>query len=389
MPGARDSKLEILDSRSSKKSDLLAVTRGIQIRRPILTLHLCAGLLACLFLFLLGLTGSLMVFEEEIDRALNPKLTWVKPGTQRVSLAQMKAHVEQDYRGYTLLAFSIPPRKNMAWTAVMLDAKAHTQLGLAFDPYTGNVIGSQADRNNFTDKVHQLHLRLLAGRTGGTIVTWAAIFLLLLSLSGMVLWWPRKIVWINWRRPARLVNWNMHQTLGIYISIVLMIFSLSAIVIHWDDAATKLMDRVAGAAEAPNFPKPQPAPPGAVPLSPDQLLANAGAAAPGARATGVQFAGNLTRISMAYPEDRTPSGRTNVLLDQYTGKIVYLVDSRTASLGFRAVRVWNREIHTGDIGGLSTRILACVVSLMLPVLAVTGPLIWLLPLGKASSAKRW
>jgi uncharacterized iron-regulated membrane protein len=228
-------------------------------------------------------------------------------------------------------------------------------------------------------------LRLLAGQTGATIVAWAAIFLFFLSLSGIVLWWPRKILWVNWRRPARLVNWDLHQVLGIYISVVLMIFSLTAIVIHWDDTAIKLIDRVAGAGEASNFPRPQPALPGAVPLSPDQLLATAEAAAPGARATAVQFAGNLVRVSMKYAEDRTPSGRTNILLDQYTAKIVFLLDSRTAALGFRAVMLWNREIHTGDIAGLPTRILACVASLFLSVLAVTGPLIWLLPFGKESS----
>jgi len=38
--------------------------------------------------------------------------------------------------------------------------------------------------------------------------------------------------------------------------------------------------------------------------------------------------------------------------------------------------MWNRELHTGDIFNLPTRILAAFFSLMLPVLAITGPLIW-------------
>ena len=90
----------------------------------------------------------------------------------------------------------------------------------------------------------------------------------------------------------------------------------------------------------------------------------------------MQLAGNPIRIAMQYPEDRTPVGRTNVFIDPYTGTVVYLLSSRTGPLGFRIVKLWNREIHTGDIGGLPTRILACGVSLSLPLLALTGPLIW-------------
>ncbi|HKF56710.1 MAG TPA: PepSY-associated TM helix domain-containing protein [Blastocatellia bacterium] len=38
--------------------------------------------------------------------------------------------------------------------------------------------------------------------------------------------------------------------------------------------------------------------------------------------------------------------------------------------------MWNREIHTGDILGWPTQILAFFVSLMLPMLSITGPLVW-------------
>ncbi len=325
---------------------------------------------------------GLAITLNEIDHALNPKLTWVQPVTQRLTLDEMQTRLKKDYPGNAVLSIEIPPKLNMAWTAMLSDEVTHKQMRMAFDPFTGDVLGNRADGNNFIGYVHQFHLRLLAGQTGATIVSWAAIFLFFLSFSGIVLWWPRKILWINWRHPARLVNWNMHQALGIYISVALLIFSLTAIVIRWDDTATRLIDQVAGVAETPNFPQSQPALASMVPLSPDQLLATAQTAAPGARATAVQFLGNQVRVWMMYPEDRTPSGRTIAFLNRYSEKILYLVDSRTAPLGFRMVRLWNREIHTGDIGGLPTRILACVVSLMLPVLAVTGPLIWLLPLRK-------
>lgn len=127
----------------------------------------------------------------------------------------------------------------------------------------------------------------------------------------------------------------------------------------------------------------EPRPPRFVPLSPDKpapdfdaILATAEKAVPDARVTAIFMDRNPVRILMKHREDHTPAGRTNVLVDAYTGKVVSVLDWRTASPGFRLVKLWNRELHTGDIGGLPTRILASLISLSLPVMTITGPLIW-------------
>jgi uncharacterized iron-regulated membrane protein len=348
----------------------------VSTRRIILVLHLWAGAMAALFLFLLGVTGSLMTFEDEIDRALNEKLTWIRPSSQRLSLAEMKSRLEKSHPGFTVSGFAVSPRDDIAWGAFLSSNTSQQGIGVSFNQFTGEILGNAAERIDFMNSVHQLHLRLLAGKTGGTVVSVAAVFLLFLSISGLVLWWPRKIVSVKWRSPLTKLNFDLHQALGIYTSFFLMIFSLTAIVIHWENEATALANRLSHSDDLPPFPQPQPPLPGAVPLNADQVLLIAERTAPGARATYIQLDGNPIRIPMKYPEDRTPAGRTNIFIDAYTGKVVYHSNSRTGPLGFRMVKLRNREIHTGDICGLPTRILACFLSLTLPVMAVTGPLIW-------------
>ena len=71
-----------------------------------------------------------------------------------------------------------------------------------------------------------------------------------------------------------------------------------------------------------------------------------------------------------------PIGRSRVLLDPYTGNVLSAVSTRTAPLAFKISRLWIREIHTGDILGWPTRLLACVMSLILPIMTITGSLIW-------------
>lgn len=346
------------------------------MRKVLLNMHLWAGLTAGVFLLLLSITGSFMVFEDEIDRALNAKLTWETPGETRLTLAVLKARLEEKYPGRTVMGFSISPRSDMAWGAALESKNSEEGLHVAFNQYTGDVLGTEAERNNFVGYVHDFHLRLMMGGTGASIVSWAAVLLLFLSFSGIILWWPRKILAVTWRSPAKKLNFDLHQALGIYSSLFLMVFAITAIVIHWENDATRLANRLTGSVETPRFPESQPLAAGAVALSPDELLAIAERTAPGARATFMQIAENPVRIALKYPEDRTPAGRTNIFIDAMTGKVVYHLNSRSGPLGFRMVKLWNREIHTGDISGLATRIMACVVSLTLPVMAITGPFIW-------------
>jgi len=351
----------------------------VPIRKLLLSLHLIAGLIAAAFLLVLGVTGSIMVFENEIDRALNAKLTWVTPGPKRLSLTELKSTLERAYPGYQVGGFELPPRDDMAYSAFLESQALHKGVGVFFDPYTGRILGTSDEYNGFTSKLHQFHLRLLAGSTGATILGWVAVFLLFLAITGLILWWPRKIFRVDWRASGKRINFDLHNAVGIYTSVFLMIFSLTAIVIHWEEPASKWANRLTQSPGPRPIPDPAPPPPGAAPMDPESLLAIAERAAPGARATFVGIAGDPkepVRIMMKYPEDGTPSGRTNVFLDGYSGKILFAQTSRNAPLGFKITKLWNREIHTGDIFGWPTRILASFLSLLLPVMAVTGPLIW-------------
>lgn len=317
-----------------------------------------------------------MVFEDEIDRALNPRLMWVRPSGPRLSLTAMKTSLEAKYPAFAVSAFNIPPPDDVAWSASLRPKSGKNGFGVWFSPYTGELLGRDSDRNQFTSQLHQFHLRLLMGNAGRQIVGWAGPFLLLLSLSGLVLWWPRKITSVKWNSTAKRINYDLHHALGIWCSAFLMLFALTAIVIRWEEGASEVANAVTRSPESPPIPRLGPPPAGAQPLDPDRLMAIALAAAPGAQPTFMQLSGNPIRIPLRYPEDRTPAGRTNIYLDAYTGRIVFHMDARSGPLGFRIVKLWNREIHTGDIFGWPTKIAAAFMSLMLPVMAITGPLIW-------------
>jgi len=85
------------------------------MRKLLLRLHLWAGSMAAAILLILGLTGSLLVFEDQIDRALNPQLWYVHPQGRRLSLNALTARVEEASHGRRVLAFGLSARDDLAY----------------------------------------------------------------------------------------------------------------------------------------------------------------------------------------------------------------------------------------------------------------------------------
>ena len=360
----------------------------MNFRKFLLFLHLAGGLLSAVFLICLGGSGALLVYEGEIDHWLNPQLTWVKPEGARLSLGDLSGQVLQRHPGSTATGFFFPADERVAVTMNLRQAPPGKPLSLRVNPYTGAELGSTDTANKIMGKIHQFHTSLLLENreTGKFITMLAAIFLLLLSISGLILWWPRKLWNFGAVKSGSGVNFQFHNVAGFWSSVFMCLFAVTGIVIHWDEELRTFLNKAMHESE-PLGPKGggPPMRKGGTPanaapvLGPDALFAAATKAVPGASVITMQNlnAFGPVRISMKFPEDRTPAGRTNLYLDPATAETLSLQTSRTAPLGTRIVKLWNREVHTGDIFGSPSRVIACVASFTLPLLALTGPLIWL------------
>jgi len=81
-------------------------------------------------------------------------------------------------------------------------------------------------------------------------------------------------------------------------------------------------------------------------------------------------------ISLRYPEDLTPGGRSRVLIDQYSGDVLRAEGSRTAPLGSRVITL-NRALHTGDVFGIPSKIVMSLASLAVVAQFLSGVAWWL------------
>jgi uncharacterized iron-regulated membrane protein len=192
--------------------------------------------------------------------------------------------------------------------------------------------------------------------------------MLILSLSGIYLWWPRNgfLRGLRYRRgPA--TSFNLHHLFGFWISIPLAVVSATGIYLGFPQQARDLLSQVApvtpqqrGGFNAPLLVQPR--------LDADRALAVALEAAPGAQAAAIFLPSQ-------------PAGAWRVQLRDGAGSI--LVDDRTGER--RAVTLqsgdriaqWIRWIHEGSHSGVLWQVLVFVCGILPTVFTITGLMIWL------------
>lgn len=352
----------------------------MSFRRFLLFCHLWAALIASVFLLLLGVTGSFIVYERGIDRVMNRRLIEVQPTGQPLSLGELFVRLEKAHPGFKVTELAFSRRPDSAYE-VYLDPGNNAQGSVVtVDQYTARELGDARTASTFVNSVHQFHTHLLMDKhreAAKLIVGIASIFLLFLSCSGIVLWWRRKLFRISWSGSGKRINFDLHNVLGVFCSFFLFCFALTGIALTWDGAVSRLISKVMPSGDMPRRPPLPEHADGAAVLGPDAIVAAARQALPGAAIDSLSMhAGMPADLRMKFPEDRTPIGRSRVWLDPFTGETLSVWSTRTAPLGFKLSRMWIREIHTGDIFGWPTQLLACAVSLVLPILTITGTLIW-------------
>ncbi len=228
----------------------------------------------------------------------------------------------------------------------------------------------------------------------GRLVTGIAnLVLLVLCLTGLWLWFPRRLA-ARFLRPllcfvpayrgkARDLNW--HNVLGFWSLPIVLVLVVTGVVISFG-WAHNLLFRAFG--EKPPIhrdgrmlatpPKPLPAPPTpeAPPLPLDVIHAQLLAAYPSAES----FAFNLPppgppakplAVAVFEPAAFSTRGRIQLELDPWSGAVLSQVGWADRSPGLRA-RIWVRFLHTGEAFGLPGKILATLGSLAVLLVVWTG-----------------
>ena len=363
--------------------------RAPGVRDLLKTLHRILGLAAGVLLVVSGLTGSALVFRAEIDTALNPGLLRVVPAAQRASLADILDDVARSYPGAPPARVRMPRSPEGTYEVWLGTAPERYVYA---DPYRdGRLLGAREPKEFLTGWLFLLHSHLLSGEAGNVVAGVGALVLVVLSLSGLVMWWPRGSPWRAWQRWRAAITiggesgssrrlYDLHRAIGFYASALLLLAGVTgaSLVFHeslerasyWITVSSPLKAVVAtpareSATEQRHLPV-------------DSLLAIATRTQPNGVPSYLYLPvapGENFRLRQRLPGETHPNGKSFVHIEPTTGRVVGVEDGAAAPRGSRLFSMLY-PLHIGIVGGGATRLLSVATGLSLPVLAVSGVLMW-------------
>ncbi len=221
--------------------------RSVWLRRALFQLHLWIGLGIGLYVAMLSVTGSILVYRVPIIGMVSTTLPEFQPDGGVLTEEEMTRAAARAYPGHevTVIGSRVTERRPAMSVRVASSEGFRDRL---FNPYTGEDLGDAytagAEAVNW---LASLHDDLLMGSTGREINGYGSILVTFLVLTGAVVWWPgrkrlpqsMKVKWkTNWTR----FTWDLHSALGFWVFTLLLIWAVSGIYLAFSGPFIWLVD---------------------------------------------------------------------------------------------------------------------------------------------------
>ncbi len=359
-------------------------------------IHLYLGLAAGLIITVSCLTGSLLVFEEELSHLFHKQRYYTDVKQVRLSPDTLAARALQKVPGAKLTGIKIysNPKRNTEISINKPSEKKEarpggkkeegTKLTVFIDPYSGEVKDVYNSKGSFFSVVEDIHRRLLSGTTGKLITGISTLIFVFILITGIVLWWPKNKAMLKSRLKIKVkANWkrvthDYHIVLGFYTAIFLFMSAFTALAWSFEWFNKGIYTITGTTSERPKAPK----------------------STAKFDSTRISFSDALQSVTekisdaeyynIAAPKDSSENFAVGVLahdapyssatdtyyVDAYTGTVNSVQKFSKRNIG-QKIRVTFKELHLYSIGGISTKIIGFIVCLLGAFFPVTGYIMWL------------
>jgi uncharacterized iron-regulated membrane protein len=204
----------------------------IRTRRMLVRVHMWIALGLGLYVVVISVSGSAVVFRRELTQWLVPRTVASTEG-ERLTGEPLLAAVRTAYPGEAVVAVREGRRPERP-VSVLLERDG-TQTERLFDPYAVRDLGSTFPPTLRTvEWLVDLHDNLLAGQTGRLLNGIGGMFFAVLIVTGAWLWWPgaRHVprgLKIGWPQASRRFIWQLHSVLGVVSFALLAVWAITAI----------------------------------------------------------------------------------------------------------------------------------------------------------------
>jgi uncharacterized iron-regulated membrane protein len=221
----------------------------VWLRRALFQVHLWTGIGLGLYVTVLSLTGSALVYRTELDLLFRtPRPEYRGRDAQRVPTEQIRANAQRLYPGWQVE--QVGERISRRNPTIQVDLKRGDEAKQRlFDPYTGQDLGDATTAGEwFVLWMTRLHDELLFDRTGRYVNGYLSAVFTVTVLTGLIVWWPGISRWkrslgIKFSAGWRRVNWDLHSALGLWLFLFALMWGVSGFYLGVPEPFTDLVDR--------------------------------------------------------------------------------------------------------------------------------------------------
>ena len=366
----------------------------LTFKKVIGRIHLWLGLATGVIVFIVGLTGAILVFEEEISGFLHygvfqkveQKTQSFAPPSRIFAVADSALQGTKIARTYYTV-FTSGNRVNALWA---LDSTRQYHAVLQ-NPYTGKVVSRYDYKSAFFTAITHIHISLAMGEVGTTVIRYATLIFVILMITGLILWKPasrngyKQRFTIKWNSKGKRLNYDLHSVLGFYMFWLAIFIALTGLVwsFEWFNNSVqwvanggrivtvnneKIVSDTTRVTHGKNI----------FPGKADSLFTSFAQHLENTKAIRVykpNSASDALHFTIETNNGANYARADDYYFDQYNGRLLSMQPFGSLNNGEK-IRRMNYYIHVGSIGGITGKLLAFFASLVAASLPVTGFIVW-------------
>lgn len=369
--------------------------KSYSFRDLINDIHLWLGIGSGLIIFIICLSGTLLVFDTEIKALFADDIALQNTDQPVKSLNEIRASIEE--RGLGELSSITVDEKAGSFYEARIKTSPEDRRGTTFlvNPHTAEVFETpESSADGFMSSMFRLHRWLLLDtEIGRPIVGVATIIFILLSISGLILWFPKKLKWRNLKQGFKVktdanwkrVNHDLHNTLGFYSLILIIVMGLTGLCWSFESyrevagnvIGAQIFNRGGGASyEDPALPAEQ-----EINIEEVYQIANEELSYEGKTMINLPSGQNHVYSIRKYDDSSFSPVIADQLVIDKSGSVREKEIFRDKPLNVQVASLI-KPLHVGDIFGTFSKIIYFIVCLIATSLPVTGTIIWINKLRK-------
>ena len=331
--------------------------------------HKRLGLSAGFILLILGVSGTILTYRDELMPKIYSELMYVQPQAQRIDLETQIRAARAYLKDQEMTHLYTSEQDDTASMIFFRPPGALLPHLISIDPYSGSVKGEMPLIKNVFGVMLYLHANLLLGKFGSWIVGIMGFLLCLFFITGVIIWWPKVDLFSKLKTLPRSGVRGLHRALGLFLGLPLLFTGITGCILAFDLAQP--MGRLLGGRAKPaelvqilpcDFEEQVSALSILTPTQAQNLIS-------------IHFCSQkngLMKFSYGHDERSGHDGYIRVIVDPRSKQILQRFDTSVDPWSWSANAISIYPMHTGAYFGGLGRILIFICGLALSLLFFTG-----------------